>query len=292
MPAAAAGIICSMEVVLTRSVDQFADRAETFLAERIERNVLATILINLRRGGFSAEPPLFAYSLNDGGGVGAAAIRTPPWPMIASGFEDPAVARELVERWLVEDPTLDRVTAEPGTVRAIADAWVTLTGGRSQLAFTEAMHVLSAVSQPQNPASGALRVAGGEDRELLIEWERAFATETGFGQSSQAERAVDRRLSAGSQYVWDDDGPACTAGLNPAVGGTARVGPVYTPPERRSRGYATATVAGLSSHALASGAQQCMLFTDLANPTSNKIYAAIGYRRCGDWEEHRLELRD
>jgi hypothetical protein len=28
-----------------------------------------------------------------------------------------------------------------------------------------------------------------------------------------------------------------------------------------------------------------MLFTDLANPTSNKIYAEVGYRRFGDWEE-------
>jgi predicted GNAT family acetyltransferase len=281
-----------MDVVLTRSVDQFAGRAEVFLAERIERNVLATILINLRRGAFSGEAPLFAYSLDDSGGVGAAAIRTPPWPMIASGFEDPASATGLIKRWLVEDPGVDAVTAEPGTARAIAGAWTALTGGRSHRAFCEGMHVLRTVSEPQAPPPGALRVATGDDRAQLIEWERGFVTETGFGQSAQAERTVDRRLAAGSQFVWDHNGPGCTAGLNPAVAGTARVGPVYTPPERRSRGYGTAAVAALSNHALASGAQQCMLFTDLANPTSNKIYASIGYRRCGDWEEHRLELRN
>ncbi len=281
-----------MDVVLTRSVDRFADRVEAFLAERIERNVLATVLINLGASAFSTAHPLFAYSPAEGRDVSAVAIRTPPWPMIATGFDDPASARELVERWLAEDPDLDGVSAEPVSARAIAGAWTALTGGRSHRAFSEGMHVLKTVSEPENPPAGGLRVATAGDRELLIEWERAFVTEAGFGQSSQAERIVDRRLKAGSQFVWDDNGAACTAGLNPAVAGTARVGPVYTPPQRRSRGYATAAVAALSNHALASGAQQCMLFTDLANPTSNRIYASIGYRRCGDWEEHRLELRN
>jgi predicted GNAT family acetyltransferase len=64
---------------------------------------------------------------------------------------------------------------------------------------------------------------------------------------------------------------------------------VYTPPEHRRRGYATALVADLSRHALRTGAERCMLFTDLANPTSNRIYARIGYRRCGDWEERAIE---
>jgi predicted GNAT family acetyltransferase len=281
-----------MNVVLMRDLDQFAARVEVFLAERIERYVLATILINLRVSSVGAAKPLFAYSSGAGGGVTAAAIRTPPWPMIASGFDEPGLARELVEHWLAEDPELGGVTAELGTARAIAGAWSALTGGRSECARSEAMHVLHTVSEPSNPPAGALRTATSAERELLIEWEREFVTETGIGHSAHADRAVDRRLGAGSQFVWWDGKPVCTAGLNPTVAGTARVGPVYTPPKQRCRGYATAAVAALSNHALASGALQCMLFTDLANPTSNRIYASIGYRRCGDWEERRLELRN
>jgi predicted GNAT family acetyltransferase len=64
---------------------------------------------------------------------------------------------------------------------------------------------------------------------------------------------------------------------------------VYTPPHRRRRGYAGSAVAAASRRALAGGATTCMLFTDLANPTSNKIYAEVGYRRAGDWEEHAFE---
>jgi predicted GNAT family acetyltransferase len=151
------------------------------------------------------------------------------------------------------------------------------------------MHVLTRVAQLPYQASGGFRQAAQADRERLIGWERGFADETGFGRAQAAERTVDRRLAAGSQFVWDDGGAVSTAAINPNVAGTARIGPVYTPAEVRRRGYATALVSALSSHALASGASRCMLFTDLANPTSNKIYALIGYRRRGEWEEHVIE---
>ena len=54
---------------------------------------------------------------------------------------------------------------------------------------------------------------------------------------------------------------------------------MYTPPELRGRGYATALVAQLSSQLLAEGRRFCFLYTDLANPTSNAIYERIGYVR-------------
>jgi predicted GNAT family acetyltransferase len=79
-------------------------------------------------------------------------------------------------------------------------------------------------------------------------------------------------------------------GVNLAVAGVVRVGPVYTPPQLRRRGYAGSAVAAVSRRALAAGAARCMLFTDLANPTSNKIYAEVGYRRIADWEEYAFEL--
>jgi predicted GNAT family acetyltransferase len=66
------------------------------------------------------------------------------------------------------------------------------------------------------------------------------------------------------------------------------IGPVYTPPERRRRGYAGAGVAAISRRLLAAGASRCLLFTDLDNLTSNKIYHEVGYRRFADWEQHRF----
>ena len=67
-----------------------------------------------------------------------------------------------------------------------------------------------------------------------------------------------------------------------------RIGAVYTPPEHRRRGYATATVASLSRAMLDRGRRACYLFTDLANPTSNHIYAEIGYEPVCDVDEIRF----
>ena len=61
-----------------------------------------------------------------------------------------------------------------------------------------------------------------------------------------------------------------------------RVGPVYTPPELRGRGYATTLTAAVSQDQLDQGRRFVTLFTDLANPTSNRIYQAIGYRPVRD----------
>jgi len=150
----------------------------------------------------------------------------------------------------------------------------------------EAMHVLSEVTDPLRPSPGQLRLATDDERELLTGWEEAFAIEADVAVSSEAARSVARRLAHGAQFVWDDAGPVATLALSPAVSGTVRIGPVYTPPEHRRRGYATSAVAAASRHAPAAGARRCMLFTDLANPTSNRIYATVGFRRFADWEEY------
>jgi predicted GNAT family acetyltransferase len=72
------------------------------------------------------------------------------------------------------------------------------------------------------------------------------------------------------------------AGLTDVLSGVARVAPVYTPPERRGAGYGAAVTAAISQLALARGAESVVLFTDLANPTSNSLYRRLGYEPVED----------
>jgi predicted GNAT family acetyltransferase len=74
-----------------------------------------------------------------------------------------------------------------------------------------------------------------------------------------------------------DDGPVAFAGYNDAAPEFARIAPVYTFPDHRGRGYATALVAALARELLAAGKRRLFLTTDIANPTSNAIYARIGF---------------
>jgi predicted GNAT family acetyltransferase len=151
------------------------------------------------------------------------------------------------------------------------------------------MHVLDEVSDPPQPAPGTLRLAAPRDRDLLVGWMEEFVREAGLIGAGQARAMIDGYLRRQTLSVWDQGRPVSMIGVNPPVAGVARIGPVYTPPADRRRGYAGSAVAAASRRALAADADRCMLFTDLANPTSNKIYAEVGYRRAGDWEEIALD---
>jgi predicted GNAT family acetyltransferase len=122
----------------------------------------------------------------------------------------------------------------------------------------------------------------GADRELLEAWFDAFSRELG-DTAPPIPGAVADRISHGGLTLWERDGvPVSLAGLNRPAGGTVRVGPVYTPAQHRRHGYAAAVTAAVTAAALDAGARAVVLFTDLANPTSNSVYQRIGYQPAGD----------
>lgn len=269
-----------MHVMVTESAEVMADRAGALLRSRIEHNVLATVLEAAGRTAGAAA--LYAYIEDAHGRVVAAALRTPPHPLLASVMSEEA-AEALMSAWIPVDPECSGVVAVPEVARSVAAAWERRTGGTSSLTMAQALHVLDRVIAPARPPAGRLRPARGDERELLVEWSLAFSRES--GALIDPEEMVGRRLEQGLLHVWDDDGPVSFLAHNPAVAGVVRIGPVYTPPALRARGYASSAVAALSQAQLDAGARECCLFTDLANPTSNRIYAAVGYRSVAAWEQ-------
>ena len=118
-----------------------------------------------------------------------------------------------------------------------------------------------------------------------MDWIVAFGREA--LPDADAERVaavVDQSLAGIGRriFLWDDGEPASLAGAGGATPNGIRIGPVYTPPARRERGYASALTAALSQAMLDEGRRFCFLYTDLANPTSNRIYQAIGYEAVTD----------
>jgi GNAT superfamily N-acetyltransferase len=265
----------------------FHARVQPLLESDIVNNVVATVVAGTVQGQFRSSPPVLAVGVDDAGKVAAAALRTAPWPMLCTPIEaDDASA--LVELWLEHDPEPSGVNALRDTARAVAASWIQRTGGSEQCRTAMAMHSLTRVLDPPRPGPGELVAGTGADRELALRWWDGFVAEARVidGGPDARAAAVDFRIASGDLFLWRDAGEAvslvCT---NPAVAGVVRIGPVYTPPEARSRGYASAAVAAVSRRALAEGAHTCMLYTDLANPTSNRIYADVGYRRIAEWEE-------
>lgn len=172
-------------------------------------------------------------------------------------------------------------------VELFAAEMTRLAGGQFLTGLRMRLHELGELVQPAT-VPGRLAVATADDVELATQWFTAFSgdadEQAGRPRGSSAHELYDRpemlrRLRAGLLWFWVDETgqPVHLTAFNPPSFGVARVGPVYTPPAQRGRGFAGNAVAGVSRKLLAEGARVC-LFTDQANPTSNKIYTALGYR--------------
>jgi predicted GNAT family acetyltransferase len=278
------------ETSITSDAEAFAAVAAPFLAAELEREQLARILDGVLKGRYGEQRNYFATVLDADGELVAAALRTPPHSLNCTRLPDPAsLAIELIDLWLARDPDVVGVGAEPETARAIAAAWARRTDGESELHVRMAMHAASAIEDPPRPVPGRLRLGAPADRGKLVRWWRAFYAEAEPLHTDDAEQAVAERFEGRALHVWEDGGEVVSLiGARLTRSGYGWIGPVYTPPELRRRGYAGAGVAAASRRLLDGGASQCMLFTDLDNPTSNKIYREIGYRRFADWEDHRF----
>ena len=134
---------------------------------------------------------------------------------------------------------------------------------------------------------GKLRQAVPSDRSLMIHWTRAFQEEIGE-PANDTELRVERGLAAGQLWLWDDSETVSMAVSREPIEGVVRLSGVYTPPDKRKRGYAAACVHALSKH-LRDAAYRCILYTDLGNPTSNSIYRRIGYRAVAEALRYRFE---
>jgi len=148
----------------------------------------------------------------------------------------------------------------------------------------ERLYRLDALVSPEPPAAGASRVAVAADLGLLVRWSEEFQAEAEGVGHVDLTALVASRIARRELVVWETDGrPVAFAGASVPVGGMSRVGPVYTPPELRGKGYGTAISHAASAKVRAEGATEVLLFTDLSNLTSNSIYRAIGYRPVSDY---------
>jgi hypothetical protein len=276
---------------LTRftSPADFQRRAEPFLvAHEAEHNLMLGLVSTLVRGSrFSDDPPYLAVVEDDAGVVVACALRTPPFNVTLSLIPGD-VWREQAIALLVEDlrityGQLSGVTADAAIARAFADEWRRVTGEAYRVTMAERIYQLDTVI-PVSGVPGTMRQATPDDRDLLLAWLDAFQREAILGVVTPPEQLVDQLFSSSARrmFLWVDGEPVAMAGTGAQTPRGARIGPVYTPPELRGRGYASACTAALSQLLLDEGRRFCFLYTDLANPTSNKIYQAIGYRPVSD----------
>ncbi len=176
------------------------------------------------------------------------------------------------------------------TAQAFARAWERRTGQRATLKFAQRIYELRKVTPPTE-VPGRLRPATTADLDLAARWRNGFSIEaTGEQDAAAARSAAKRSIGQGQLFLWEDEGiPVSQAVATRPTRHGICIGAVYTPPETRRRGYASACVAALSQLHLDAGRRFCCLYTDLANPTSNSVYQRIGYVPVADSSHYVFE---
>jgi predicted GNAT family acetyltransferase len=267
---------------LTGSVEEFLARAGGFLRDDPVRNtVVLTVTEGMRgRGPRLYQDVLFGW-WTSGGHVEGACMWTGAHPPLLSTMPEQA-APELAAVLAGQQAKVPGVNATPQAAAGFAEAWTRLTGETSRVAMRQCLHRLSSLRMPDPPPEGAARIADHGDLALLRDWFAAFHRDAG-GSGAPEPAAIEGRLAEGALTLWETGGrPVAMAGRTSAVEGMARVSAVYTPAEQRRRGYGAAVTAAVTQGALDAGVTDVVLFTDLANPTSNGVYRRLGYRPVED----------
>ena len=279
-----------MKLTAYANAGGFLDVAEKpLLVDEARNNLILGVADRVRSGrSYGDEPPYF-LTVEEDVTLVVAAIRTPPFPLIVHCAEGRLDALDrLVDHLRTADPGLPGVNGETEVAAAFADRWTKESDGRVEIEMRMRVYVLYGVDPPMD-VPGRMRLARAEDVDLIAEWMLGFHEEAGPGDPpSDPRENVLRFMDSGTLAVWDHDGPVSMAGSSRGSKNGATVSAVYTPPEHRGNGYATACVAALCQRLLDEGNAFCTLYADLANPTSNKIYRRIGFRPVADATAYRF----
>ncbi|HLH58421.1 MAG TPA: GNAT family N-acetyltransferase [Streptosporangiaceae bacterium] len=309
--------------LVTSDVDEFFAEAGEYLEARpVENTVLLSAAESVRRGmardpgtgagtGAGAEAgtagrgpgargadadwaavagaaaPVFGWWRPDGaagaaGAVAGAFVHTPPWPVVV-GATPAVLAADAATVLAGAGREVAGVNGPLEAAAAFGAAWRRNAGASSNVHRHMRLYRLEELTPPDPSPAGAARTASAADRALLVEWQDAFRAEVNDLVNS-GTAGLDDRLGHGGFTLWETSGGAVSlAGTTRCIAGMVRVGPVYTPPGLRGRGYAGAVTAEASRAARDAGAREVVLFTDLDNPTSNALYQRIGYRPVSDW---------
>lgn len=264
-----------MRCELTDDPGELLAVAGQFLASRpVEHNLLLTLAERAR----SSEVPSRWGWVSDGDDVVGVEGQVPATYRAALSPMPAEAAVVLAERLAREVPDLPGIEAEAATAARFAGAWVTVRRVAARPIDGRRLYRLGRLVEPPG-GPGRLRQAVTDDVGLLNEWRAAFDWEAGGDPPpGYARPHLRQRIEAGEAWLWEVDGqPVSGAFATPPAAGASRIGFVYTPPPQRRRGYAAACVGALSAHLLAGGIEHVLLFTHLANPTSNALYQRLGY---------------
>ena len=276
-----------MQLQRFENLEAFCVQALPFLRQQpVHHNLLLGMVGRLKQQQAGATVPYLAIVTQADQPV-AVVMRTPPYGLVLSDMTDLAAVEPIVQDLAADPLSIVGMNALTPIAEAFCYHWQAATGQLATLRMAMKINQLTTVTTLAAVA-GELRGATVADREWLLAWYVAFNQEVWGSILRDGEAWLSQRLQQQDLFVWQNQAPVALVCGDLILGALGRIFLVYTPPEYRRRGYASAAVARVSQELLNRGARSCVLFTDLANPTANKIYQAIGYAPVCEWLHYQL----
>lgn len=274
-------------VALYEDLPEFIAHVRPVLRREEARNNLPLgILWQLENRDVYDSPELAVVRRN--GEIIGVLLRTPPWPWCVtttSDDETDEVAAAVVEHLVMTGAEPAPINARAPLAQRVAEQWAETLHGTAEVDMAMRVMACTEVDLPAAP-SGSRRRAHPDDVPLIAPWFEDFQQEVFHRPVDDPDGMLQRLREAVADpdsglWLWDDDGPVSLANIGRPTGTGERVGPVYTPPEFRGRGYAGRLVAEVTADAFERGLSHVFLFTDASNPTSNALYERVGYAEVG-----------
>lgn len=224
------------------------------------------------------------------GELRASALCSAPHYLLVQSEPLCELALELLAKSLAEHgAVLPGVTGVMDASDCFARCWQAFTGAVAELEICQRAYALREVNPVRKPV-GTKQQALPEQAPLILEWINAMTAETASGnQAAWTLEDVSACIQDGVFYLWCAGGePAAMAFYNRPTRRSVAISGVYTAPEKRGQGFATALVAGMCAQALAEGREFITLFTDVENPVSNAVYQHVGFYPVCDYHQYRF----
>jgi len=251
----------------------------SLLANEAENGLILGLARRLARGGAPTTASYCAL-VRDERGVLLCGLGSRAHTIVITRALDPAAIARLAADVHAGFPDAAEALGPEPTVATFAHALAARSSRRAILHVAQRIHAATAVTLPDPIAPGALRLAREADLPIVTRFCAGFLAD--IGESGDPAREEAERIANGALHVWDDHGPVAMAATARKTPTGIAINHVYTPPEQRNHGYASACVATLTQRQLDAGNRFVCLYTDAANPTANAIYHRLGYRALSD----------
>ena len=270
-------------------IDAFAnDTLEILLENEVQNNLPISFIGNKT----ADKSDWLLVSIKDAhGSIVLAAACTPPFNIVmyeTGNKPNYAAVKLLCEELKSSGIVLPGVLAEQSLAQRFSEVYTDGKGFHKNLSMN--IMRLDKVNEILK-MPGHCRLLREDDLHFVPYWERAFSEECHvevYDIPTNIER-VKSRIEKEIHFIWEDGHPVSQAVHGRSTQNGAVVNGVYTPPNYRSRGYASSVVAVLSQTLLDRGRKFCCLFADADNPISCGIYRKIGYYDLCVFDEIRFD---